>query len=64
MQINCDNASVNESYTYPANFRINEINTIMGQYEKAIWSGSQEPTTSYMKQYADAINATTKLPIQ
>jgi ABC-type glycerol-3-phosphate transport system substrate-binding protein len=64
MQANCDNASVNESYTYPANFRINEINTIMGQYEGNIWSGKQEPTTSYMKQYADAINATTKLPIQ
>jgi multiple sugar transport system substrate-binding protein len=64
MQINCDNASVNESYTYPANFRISEINAIMAQYEKAIWSGTQEPTTSYMKQYADAINATTRLPVQ
>jgi multiple sugar transport system substrate-binding protein len=64
MQANCDNASINESYTYPANFRINEINTIMGQYEGNIWSGKQEPTTSYMKQYADAINTTTKLPIQ
>ncbi|HEV7214007.1 MAG TPA: extracellular solute-binding protein [Chloroflexota bacterium] len=64
MQINCDNASVNESYTYPANFRISEINTIMAQYEKELWSGKQEPTSSYMKQYADAINATTKLPVQ
>lgn len=64
MQINCDNASVNESYTYPANFRITEINTIMAQYEKELWSGKQEPTASYMKQYADAINVTTKLPVQ
>ncbi|MGI8914080.1 MAG: ABC transporter substrate-binding protein [Chloroflexota bacterium] len=64
MQANCDNASVDESYTYPANFRINEVNAVITQFEKDLWSGKQEPTTSYMKQYADAINATTKLPVQ
>jgi len=64
MQSNCDNASINESYTYPANFRIDEINTIIGQYEKDLWAGKQEPTTSYMKQYADAITKTAALPVK
>lgn len=64
MQANCDNASIDESYTYPANYRINEINAVITQFEKDLWSGKQEPTTSYMKQYADAINKTATLPVQ
>jgi ABC-type glycerol-3-phosphate transport system substrate-binding protein len=64
MQANCDNASISESYTYPANYRIDEINQLISQYETPLWDGKQEPTASYMKQYAGAISKTAALPVQ
>jgi hypothetical protein len=62
MQANCDNTNVTESYTYPHNLRLTEIEPILNKYLPQLQRNEAQPSASWLNDLAREIQVVLDMP--